>query len=245
MTLPQSLAVLTDSNSLADRLNTSFGTDRSRFIAMPFSAAPHLEAMSADISASNPTAAEDGYFFYPAQFWPHKNHIRLLQALRILLDRGIKRDLVLSGGDRGMLAHIRAEAARLGVDDQVRILGFVPPEEMVTLYSEAAVVVVPTYFGPTNLPPLEAWTMRRPVVCSRVMAEQVGDAALIFDPDNPEELADAMAKALRSETAERLIRNGTRRIKELAGERSVAEAQLSKRLKSFARRSECWRNWQI
>ena len=43
---------------------------------------------------------EPGYLFYPAQFWPHKNHITLLAALALLRERGITERLVLCGSDR-------------------------------------------------------------------------------------------------------------------------------------------------
>jgi glycosyltransferase involved in cell wall biosynthesis len=240
--LPRSIAVLTDSSILADRLAIRYGVDRERLIAMPFSAAPHLASAE---TAANPEGVpanlEAGYFFYPAQFWPHKNHIRLLEALRMLKDRGVERRVVFSGGDHGGLARVRAQARALDVDALVRFVGFVPPEEMAGLYRAAAAVVMPSYFGPTNLPPLEAWTMRRPLICSDVIAEQVGDAALVFDPDDATALADAMVSAMDPEIAARLVANGLLRLEELAAARSAAEVRLSETLERFARRRLCWR----
>lgn len=240
-TLPQSLAVLTDSNILAERLVARYGVDRERLIAMPFSAAPHLAAAATEGNTeAAPLNLEPGYFYYPAQFWPHKNHIRLLEALRLLKDRGHARAVVFSGGDMGAKAHARAQAQAFGVGELVRFVGFVSPDEMAGLYLAAATVVIPSYFGPTNLPPIEAWTMRRPLVCSDVMAEQVGDAALVFDPDDATALAEAMTNSLDPETASRLVTNGLRRLEQLSATRVAGEARLSETLERFARRRVCW-----
>jgi len=63
-------------------------------------------------------------------------------------------------------------------------LGFVPIEDMRGLYEGSLAIVMPTYFGPTNIPPLEAWTLEKPLIYSTHLAEQAGDAALLIDPNN-------------------------------------------------------------
>jgi glycosyltransferase involved in cell wall biosynthesis len=101
-------------------------------------------------------------------------------------------------------------AAGLGLANDVRYLGPVPDEDMPALYTLSAGLVMPTFFGPTNIPPLEAWHFGRPVITSdiRGLREQMGDAALLIDPRSPQALADAMLRlwrddALASELAER------------------------------------------
>jgi glycosyltransferase involved in cell wall biosynthesis len=165
----------------------------------------------------------DTFFYYPAQFWPHKNHVGLLRALALLGNRrGDRITLVLSGSDRGNLAYVRAEAERLGLADQVRFVGFVSREELVALYRNALALVYPSYFGPENLPPLEAFALGCPVVAADVHGsrEQLGEAALLADPRDFAAWADAM-NAVASDAGLRssLIARGAARARQwTAGE---------------------------
>jgi len=72
---------------------------------------------------------------------------------------------------------------------------------MAALYALSTGLVMPTFFGPTNLPPLEAWHYGRPVITSdiRGIREQIGDAGLLADPKSPQQLARAMLELWRSD----------------------------------------------
>ena len=75
---------------------------------------------------------------------------------------------------------------------QIKILGFVKREELIALYENAMALVYATYFGPENLPPLEAFALGCPVIASSVPGseEQIGDCALLFDPSDHSKLAE-------------------------------------------------------
>jgi glycosyltransferase involved in cell wall biosynthesis len=160
------------------------------------------------------------YLFYPAQFWPHKNHKRLIEAVGQLAARHPDLNLVLAGSAEGGIRtqtyrDTMEAAARLGI--AVRILGldYVPNDDMAALYASAEALVFPTFFGPTNIPILEAWALGIPVITSRIrgVTEQVGDAGLLADPLQADEIADAIERiwsnpALRLE----LIERGRRRL---------------------------------
>jgi glycosyltransferase involved in cell wall biosynthesis len=131
------------------------------------------------------------YLLYPAQYWPHKNHATLLRALRELPEY----TLVCAGSDKGYLGHVRRLATEVGVLDRVRFLGFVPTDELVGLYRGAHALMYMSFFGPENLPPLEAFALGCPVVQADVPGarEQLGDAALLV----PSTDAQAAAEAVR------------------------------------------------
>jgi glycosyltransferase involved in cell wall biosynthesis len=151
----------------------------------------------AEARSSQPARVVEGdYLFYPAQFWPHKNHVNLLHALRLLRDRGLDLSLALTGSDKGNLPFIRDTAARLGLTPHVRWLGFVTNDQLISLYRHAAALTYVTFFGPENLPPLEAFAAGCPVVASDVAGarEQLADAALLVDPRRPEEIAAAVER---------------------------------------------------
>jgi glycosyltransferase involved in cell wall biosynthesis len=147
------------------------------------------------------------YFFYPAQFWRHKNHALILQALKVIADQtGEKIAVVFCGSysDYARASNFKdvwSLATQLGVANDVRYLGAVPDEDMAALYTLSAGLVMPTFFGPTNIPPLEAWHFGRPVITSdiRGLREQTGDTGLLVDPRSPQALADAMQRLWRDE----------------------------------------------
>ena len=149
------------------------------------------------------------YLLYPAQFWAHKNHATLFDALALL--DGF--ELVLVGSDKGQLEHHRRLAREAGVGDRVHFLGFVPTEELIALYRHAHALTYLSLFGPENLPPLEAMALGCPVVAADVPGarEQMGDAALFVPPFDAAAVADAVRRAGEPAERERLIAAGRER----------------------------------
>jgi len=134
------------------------------------------------------------YLFYPAQFWSHKDHVTALRALRALHDRGLDVGLVFCGTDTGNRSWVEAECSRLGLAGDVEFEGFVTRERLIALYRGAFALVYPSWFGPDNLPPLEAFALGCPVVAARVAGsvEQLGDAALLFETGDDVSLASTI-----------------------------------------------------
>ena len=116
------------------------------------------------------------YIFYPAQFWKHKNHINLIKAIRILQTELEDIQLVLVGSEKNNYQEVKRVIRDNGLERYVTTLGFVSDGKMVYLYKHAVGMVMPTYFGPTNLPPLEAMALGCPVAVSNnyAMPEQIG-----------------------------------------------------------------------
>ena len=140
------------------------------------------------------------YLFYPAQFWPHKNHFNLLQALSACT--ALENDcpnLVLTGSDKGNEQYIRRLVDDLNLSTKVFFLGFVRRSDIYFLLGNALALVYPTFFGPDNLPPLEAFHFGCPVLASSVPGafDQLGDAALFFDPSKPDEIAECIIRIVR------------------------------------------------
>lgn len=141
------------------------------------------------------------FLLYPAQFWPHKNHVNLLRALKILR-RQNEPDLrlVLTGSDKGNRDHVIKQVAELGLSDRVFVLGFVPREDLITLYRASVALVYPSVFGPDNLPPLEAFALGCPVIAANIPGakEQLGEGALLFDPSDPSDIAATIENLSRN-----------------------------------------------
>lgn len=135
------------------------------------------------------------YLIYPAQFWPHKNHANLLLALQILIEKfNVILPVVFVGSDKGNEGYIRKLTSELGLTKQVFFLGFIPKEDLIHLYKNAIALTYMTFFGPDNLPPLEAFALGCPVIASDITGseEQLGDGAIFVDPKDPEMIAKAI-----------------------------------------------------
>jgi glycosyltransferase involved in cell wall biosynthesis len=142
-------------------------------------------------------ALPNTFILYPAQTWPHKNHLGLIEALAILKrDQELRVPLVASGFRTAYHRELVRRARQLGVHDQVHWVGFVTPLELQCLYRLATGVVIPTLFEAASGPLWEAFAAGVAAACSSVtsLPEQADGAALIFDPTNPSAIAAAIGR---------------------------------------------------
>ena len=193
-----------------------FRVDPSRILIMP-----HPTPRFVDVAAeSRPSVREKygisgDYLFYPAQFWSHKNHVNLLLALDLLKTRfGRRLSVVFVGSDQGNLSHVRETVGRLGLADRVQFLGFVAQEDLIDLYRQAFALSYVTFFGPENLPPLEAFALGCAVIASEVSGarEQLQDAALFVDPASPRQIAEAVVRLASEEGLRQKLTDAGRKI---------------------------------
>ena len=136
----------------------------------------------------DPTVEREPFLYYPARPWPHKNHARLYEAFaRVREDRPELR-LVLTGAG--------GEVERL--PDGVEALGDIPLAERISLYRRAAALVFPSLYEGFGLPPIEAMACGCPVAVSKAgsLPEVVGDAAVLFAPEDPASIAAGIREAL-------------------------------------------------
>lgn len=136
---------------------------------------------------------KNDYIFYPAQFWAHKNHIYILKAIKILKEeKGVNIDVIFSGSNKGNLEYILNKAKKYKIDNLIHYIGFAPNEEIPYLYKQSLSLVMPTYLGPTNIPPLEAFAYETTVCYSDTpfFKEQVGNAVFWMDLNNPFSLVE-------------------------------------------------------
>jgi glycosyltransferase involved in cell wall biosynthesis len=143
------------------------------------------------------------YFYYPAQFWAHKNHYNLLLAFKEIKSDAATKEirLVFSGSDQGNKAYVKSLIEELGLSSDVVTLGFISNEDVYTLYNNAIALVMPTFLGPTNMPLLEAQVLGVPVICSDFEGhrEICKDSALYVNPQNSQSIAEAMRNILNTD----------------------------------------------
>jgi glycosyltransferase involved in cell wall biosynthesis len=210
--------VMLESNELRREMSRHYNMDPAKGVVV-YQVLPRLFSVS-EVPAGEPIITGQ-YLFYPAQLWEHKNHCNLLRALSLLEDDFPDLQLVLCGTRYPGWEKIFELAEGLGISDKIKYLGYVPDTDMPQLYRGAVALVMPTYFGPTNIPTLEAFAFGCPAVISDLpgVEEQVKDAALRFDPDSPQDMA-AKLRVVLTDAAEcaRLRAAGRARIAELSYE---------------------------
>ncbi len=123
------------------------------------------------------------FLFYPAQYWEHKDHECLINALEILSkDYNIYVNLVCCGFDKGHLTYLKNLVSNTGLKNSVTFLDFVDEIRLQTLYKNCRLCVFPSKLGPTNLPPLEALLHGKRTVVSDVneKIEGVGEGEILY-----------------------------------------------------------------
>ena len=193
--LKKAYKIVVDSNFNKELVSNKYNLEISRVEVLKY--LPNIRVIKSDenIDVKNKYNLKNDYIFYPAQFWAHKNHIYILKAIKILRDKkNIDVDVIFSGSDKGNLSYLMKFAKAIKVDDLIHYIGFVPNEEIPSLYKQSLALVMPTYLGPTNIPPLEAFAYQTPVCYSDMPSfrEQVGDAAFFMDLKNPNSLAEIL-----------------------------------------------------
>jgi glycosyltransferase involved in cell wall biosynthesis len=165
------------------------------------------------------------YVLYPAQTWPHKNHIRLINALAHLRAQGNRIDLVAVGRMNEFFPKIEAAIQAAGVSDQIHFLGHVDEEVLAGLYRGAAAVVFPSLFEGWGLPVVEAFAFGLPVAASNasVIPEVAAGAALLFNPMSEEAIALAVDRVVNdAQLRSDLTKRGAKRSLELSWQRTAA-----------------------
>lgn len=155
------------------------------------------------------------FVFYPANFWRHKNHLRLLDAMRHVGQRNPDLALVCTGSLLGRDAEFHAAARAAGVANRVLHLGKVPRAEISWLYRHARALVFASLFEGFGIPLIEAMQSGLPIACGANTSQPdvARDAALYFDAANPESIAAAILRVHADEPMRaRLVAAGRGRL---------------------------------
>lgn len=211
LSVPQMLAsvrratrLIADSQSTADDLARLPGVDPARIHVIPLAPAPGLApATPASIRevAQRLRLPDEKFLLFLGALEPRKNVVTLIRALAELRAAGDDQTrLVIAGAQGWRNDDVWQEVRRLGLQQGVHVLGYVPAHDLPALYGAATALVYPSLFEGFGLPPLEAMACGTPVVCSNTssLPDVVGDAALMVDPLSAAALAGALRRVLDS-----------------------------------------------
>jgi len=167
------------------------------------------------------------YLFYPAMYLPHKNHKNLFKALDIIKNKNKILNLVCCGNDNiGYLKSLKNYVQSKKLEDQILFLDFIKDEYLPYLYNNCSMLVMTSLIGPTNIPPWEAFRLKRPVIYPNLegIKEVLGDAVLYIDPLNPENIAKGILEITENKNlSEQLIKKGNEKIQEIINKEEFKE----------------------
>ena len=166
------------------------------------------------------------YILFVGTIEPRKNIEGLVKAYS-LFPRAFRQaiPLVIVGKRGWNFENVDQMVEQLGLKNNVRFIGFIPDSELPGLYQSAGVVVYPSWYEGFGLPVLEAMSYGTPVITSNrsSLPEVVGDAAILINPEKPQEIAQAIKKVLSdSKFREILCHKGLQRAKEFSWVKTAA-----------------------
>lgn len=199
-----------------ERLGHHFGVHPTR--CFHTYAAVQDRLSTAEVSPTRPARLPSRpFFFYPANFWPHKNHEVLLAAYGIYLSEVGESawPLLLTGHPDDRMELLKTQRDALGLQENVDFAGHLPDDAFKAVWQFAGALVFPSLHEGFGIPVVEAFAAGLPVIASRcsVMPEVGGEACAWIDPRDPRDLAETLAKiAARDDWRDELVQKGHQRL---------------------------------
>ncbi len=203
--------ILVDSKIGKQQVIESYNAPADKIHILPYVPPNYIQLIDESSDIFKIYNIPEKFIFYPAQFWEHKNHKSLVRALSINRSKGILIHLVFVGHKKNAYESVKSLVSDLVLEESVTFLDYIPDAHISLFYRNARAMIMPTFFGPTNIPPLEAFATGCPAAVSNIyaMPEQVGNAALLFDPNSDEEIAETLLSLWTDdELLARLIKQG-------------------------------------
>lgn len=200
-------AIIASSNSTKRDLVKYYGLPEAK-IKVIYPALPQKETTK--------KSKRENFILYIGTLEPRKNLEGVIKAFSILKSKGYPQKLVIAGRKGWDYQNIFKTIKRLNLQNEVIYKGYVSEKEKQELYEKASLFVWPSFYEGFGLPVLEAMAYGVPVVTSNTssLPEVVGDAGILVNPHNPEDIAAGMIKALKE--PEKLAKKGLKRAKQFA-----------------------------
>lgn len=190
--LNKALLICCESNTGKFELERHYGINTKKLEVIPMIASEVITPNISPIPVNLPE--NEGFFLYPAKYWPHKNHYHLIKAFAIFAKKYPNVKLIFTGHHQNNKQYIDECILQENLQDKVIQLGVISLEHLKWLYLNAKAMVMTSLLGPTNMPLMEAYYLGCKVLCSNLEGhkEQLGDYALYFDGLDASDIANKL-----------------------------------------------------
>lgn len=216
--LIRAISVVTNAEIIKNKIINYYGVENER--VQVISHQPSSSIANFEIIKYKPFrnyTLPNNYIFYPANFLPHKNHKYVIDVINILKNKKHTQvSAVFCGSDKGYLKKIKEYALTLSLEKEIIFLDYVHDDDLPFLYLKSTALIMPTFSGPTNIPPWEAFKIGVPVIYSNIfnINKIYEDAVYYIDPYEPETGVEAVLQILNNpKFKEDLIQKGKQLLK--------------------------------
>jgi glycosyltransferase involved in cell wall biosynthesis len=186
----------------------------------------------------------NNFYFYPAQYWEHKNHILILKTFKNLINKKKFSSLkiVFCGSDKGNLSFIKKKISDFKLENNITVLNFVQNDELFILYKNCKAIIMPSFFGPTNIPPLDAWQFGKTVFYGKHLDSETQEGPIYFDVFDQQVLEKKIIEFENNHNLATKYSNlGQMQLKKILIKRERGYSDLEKKLQEFSTKLECWK----
>jgi len=140
------------------------------------------------------------WFFYPAQFWFHKNHSYIINSIKYINDLKIRNvNFVFCGRDKGYLAQIKYEINKKKLKSRFRIFNYLTDNQVISLYKYCDAVIMPTCLGRSSMPLLESFYFNKKIFySSKVLDKKFYNYVDKVDLDRPVDFSNKLNSFLKN-----------------------------------------------
>jgi glycosyltransferase involved in cell wall biosynthesis len=186
------------------------------------------------------------FIFYPANYWSHKNHIYIIEALEELINKkNYPFYCVFCGADKqNNKSYLIERSKNLNLSDKILFLDHISTNDLIKIYKNSFAMVMPTYFGPINIPPIEAHKYGVPVLYSKKFANLDFDEEyqMPLDIENKYSLVNSLIKIYEDNDLKyTLIENGKKFYDEQIKKQLYFTNKFEKKLDQYFIKRKTWR----
>ncbi len=214
----KAIAVITNAEIIKEKISTFYSVEKERIYVInhrPSIGVANFKEFNETLSQKVKKQFDlpEKYIFYPAMYLPHKNHKYVIDTIKILYEKfHTNISAVFCGSDKGYLNKIKKYSNEVGQEKRMHFLDFVEDEYMPYLYINSLALVMPTFSGPTNIPPWEAFKLKIPVFYSDIhnIKKVYKDSVFYIDPYDPSTLAKGIIEIIKDDQKKSaLIKRGS------------------------------------
>lgn len=207
VSIKRSAHILTGAVEHKNEIVRNYGVSPNKIHVCPFPIKSDIQILNSN-DWKDEVKKRSNLLIYPAQLWPHKNHLTLINSLPEILRNQPDLKVLLVGGNRANVQKaLKKKIHELNLSEVVKLTGFIPRKELQNLFTSARYLVFPSLLGPDNLPPLEAVAHGVPhILLADIQGsrELYGEAFIYFDPWDSSSIANAMIKVVDKDSPSQL-----------------------------------------